>query len=239
MLDPLFRKLGQFTELSDGDKQLLHDAVVDVAQHGPREDLIRQGDRPGRVHLLVEGWAARYKLLPGGERQIMAYLIPGDLCDVHVALLQQMDHSIGTLSRCKVAYMQDKALTRIIEEQPRLAKALWWSALVDEAITREWLVTMGRRQADKRIGHLLCEMLLRCKAVGLTADDSFELPLTQEELGDTLGLSHVHLNRTLQKLRSDGFIGSNGRRMVINDLDALMAFADFDPIYLHQERGRA
>ena len=98
---------------------------------------------------------------------------------------------------------------------------------------------MARRQADKRVSHLFCEMLLRSKAVGLSTDNSFELPLTQEELGDTMGLSGVHMNRTLQKLRSDGLITSQGKRLVINDLARLMEFADFDPIYLHQISGGA
>jgi CRP-like cAMP-binding protein len=238
MPNPLIRKLEQFIKLSDDEKGILEAAISHVVDYGPREDIISQGDRPGHVHLLLEGWAGRYKILQDGERQIMAYLIPGDLCDVHVALLQQMDHSIGTLSRCKVAFIPDRAISSIIEDHPRLNKALWWAMLVDEAIAREWLVTMGRRQADKRVGHLICEMMLRSRAVGLTDDDSFEMPVTQEELADTLGLSHVHMNRTFQKLRGDGWITTNGKRVVVNDIVALQDFADFDPIYLHQENGR-
>jgi CRP-like cAMP-binding protein len=233
--DPLICKLEQFTKkFSDSEKRLIEDAISDIVDYAPRQDIISQGDRPEHVHLLLEGWAGRYKLLPEGERQIMAYLIPGDLCDVHVALLRQMDHSIGALSACKVAFIPDKAITKMTDDHGRLSKALWWSTLVDEAISREWLVTVARRQADKRVSHLFCEMLLRSKAVGLSTDNSFELPLTQEELGDTMGLSGVHMNRTLQKLRSDGLITSQGKRLVINDLARLMEFADFDPMYLHQ-----
>lgn len=239
MANPLIRKLEQFAKLTEADKQILENSVSHVAEYGPREDVISQGEKPDHVHLLLEGWAARYKILPNGERQIMAYLIPGDLCDVHVALLRQMDHSIGTLSRCKIAFVPDRAISTIIEEHPRLSKALWWATLVDEAISREWLVSMGRRQADKRVGHLLCEMMLRSRAVGLTDDDSFDLPVTQEELADTLGLSHVHMNRTFQKLRGDGWITTDGKRVVIKDLPALMEFSDFDRIYLHQENAPA
>ena len=232
--NPLICKLEQFTKFSDSEKRLIEDAISDIVDYAPRQDIISQGDRPEHVHLLLEGWAGRYKLLPEGERQIMAYLIPGDLCDVHVALLRQMDHSIGALSACKVAFIADKAISKMTDDHGRLSKALWWSTLVDEAISREWLVTVARRQADKRVSHLFCEMLLRSKAVGLSSDNSFELPLTQEELGDTIGLSGVHMNRTLQKLRNDGLITSQGKRLVINDLARLMEFADFDPIYLHQ-----
>ena len=110
---------------------------------------------------------------------------------------------------------------------------------MDEAISREWLVNLGRREADKRVGHLICEMLLRSKAVGLTTDDSFVVPLTQEQLGDTMGLSAVHMNRTLQKLRGDGLITSDGKRIVVHDYFKLAEFSGFDPIYLHQMGGRS
>ena len=168
----------------------------------------------------------------------MAFLIPGDLCDVHVALLKQMDHSIGALSACKVAFIPARAISDIIEEHRGLANALWWATLVDEAISREWLVNIGRREAEHRVAHLICEMMLRSRAVGLTDDDSFDLPLTQEELADTVGTSHVHMNRTLQKLRGDGWITTNGKNVLVNDLPALMEFSGFDPTYLHQENGR-
>src|SRR5215207_4764045 len=130
----------------------------------------------------------------------MAYLIPGDLCDIHVTLLDQMDHSIGALSRCKVAYIPRERMATLMTEHRRLSRALWWSVLVDEATLREWLVTMGQRPADKRIAHFLCEMLLRSRAVGLTEDDSFELPLTQEELDDSMGLTTVHINACSKSL---------------------------------------
>jgi CRP-like cAMP-binding protein len=238
VLRPLVRKLEQFEKLSDREKEILEGSVERVQTFGPREDIITQGERPDHVHLLVEGWAGRYKLLPEGDRHIMAYLIPGDLCDVHVTLLRVMDHSIGALSTCKVAFIPRVRIEAIINDHQRLARALWWSTLVDEAVLREWLVTLGQRPANKRVAHLICEMLLRSKAVGLTHDDSFEMPLTQEELGDTMGLSVVHMNRTLQELRRSGLITSEGRRVVVNDVQGLMAFADFDPIYLHQQGER-
>ena len=197
------RKLEKFTTLSDEDKRVLEDAASDTREFGPREDIIREGDRPDYVHLMVEGWAVRYKLLPNGNRAILAYLIPGDLCDIHVTLYE-MDHSIATLSPCKVACIRGETISRIMREHERLPRALWWSTLVNEAILREWLVTVGYLPADKRLAHFICEMLLRTKAVGLTGDDSFELPLTQEELADSIGMSAVHMNRMLQELRGLG-----------------------------------
>lgn len=236
MLDPLIRKLENFAKLSDEDKQTLRDAVQDIREIRPRQDIIREGEAPEHIHLILEGWAVRYKSLAEGERPIMAYLIPGDLCDVQITLLHQMDHSIGTLSRCRVAYLRRDAMEDIMERNRLLARALWWSTLVDEAILREWLVTLGHRPADKRIAHLLCEMLLRSKAVGLTDDDSFDLPPTQEELGDTMGMTAIHMNRMLQDLRRQGLIHTEGKRVVVENLDRLMTFAGFNPNYLHHER---
>jgi CRP-like cAMP-binding protein len=218
---------------------VLDQAVREVRDFGRGKDIIREGDRPDDVHLLLEGWAGRYKVLPNGERPIMAYLIPGDLCDVHVAVLNHMDHSIGALSPCKVAFISRETISQMLSESQRLSRALWWATLVDEAILREWLVTVGHRPADKRLAHLICEMLLRSKAVGLADDNSFELPLTQEELGDTMGLSTVHINRMMQELRGDGLIATKGKRVTINDLNRLMAFSEFNPNYLHQEGARA
>jgi len=125
MLNPLISKLEQFAKLSDEDKRLLEEATHDVAEFGPRHDIINEGDRPEDVHLILEGWAGRYKVLANGDRPIMAYLIPGDLCDIHIALLDQMDHSIGTLSRCKVAFIAREKINKVMEENGRLARALW------------------------------------------------------------------------------------------------------------------
>jgi CRP-like cAMP-binding protein len=235
MLSPLIRKLENFTALSDDDKRAIQDSTREIRQFGPREDIIREGDKPDNVHLILEGWAARYKLLPEGERPIMAFLIPGDLCDIKVTLLDQMDHSIATLSPCKVAYLPRDKLARIMEERPTLSRALWWSMLVDEAILREWLVTVGHRPANKRLAHFICEMMLRSRAVGLSHDDGFSMPLTQEELADTMGMTPVHANRMLKELRDRHLIEIGRRRMIVKDLPRLIEFADFNPNYLHQQ----
>jgi CRP-like cAMP-binding protein len=237
-MNPLFGKLEQFGPLSEEHRTALRDAALEVRSFRPREDIIREGERPDVVHLLLKGWAARYKDLPGGERQIMAFLIPGDLCDIHTTLLDQMDHSIGTLSPAKVAFIARERMEAMLEKGDALSRALWWATLVDEAVLREWLVNLGQRPAEKRLAHMVCEMLLRARAVGLTNDDSFEMPVTQEQLGDALGMSTVHMNRTLQALRAQGLINYHGKRMTIDDLPRLMAFSDFNPNYLHQNGNR-
>ncbi|TPN37857.1 Crp/Fnr family transcriptional regulator [Mesorhizobium sp. B2-3-3] len=231
----LIRKLEHFKKLSDEDKELLAKSVARTVEFGAGSDVIRKGDKPDYVHLLVDGWAGRYKLLPDGGRNIMAYLVPGDLCDVNVALLEEMDHSIGALSACKVALIPLAAIRNVMDENRTLARALWWGTLVDEAVLREWLVTVGSRPAQQRVGHLICEMLIRTEAVGLARGNSFDLPLTQQELADTMGMSLVHMNRTLQALRSKELITTNGHMVTVENLRALIKFSAFDPLYLHQQ----
>ena len=236
MPERLIRKLDNSVKISDEDKRVLNDAARDIREFGPRQGIIREGDKPDHVHLMIEGWAGRYKMLPNGGRSIMAYLIPGDLCDVQVSLLNWMDHSIGTLSAAKVAFIPRAQMDGIIQENGTLARALWWRTLVNESILREWLVTVGHRSGDKRIAHLLCEILLRSRAAGLAHDDSFDLPPTQDELADSMGMSAVHMNRMLQELRREGLITTHGKQVQVRDLDRLMALADFDPNYLHYRR---
>lgn len=233
----MIRKLEQFVRLSTDDKaalsRLASHAVRDVA---PREDVIREGDRPRAVNIILDGFACRYKSLEDGRRQILNFFVPGDVCDPRVFILKEMDHSISSLSALKVAEAPGEAIIELTERFPRVAQALWWSTLVDEAIAREWLVNVGQRSATERMAHLLCELFLRMKGVGLVSEDSCDVPMTQTDLADALGLSAVHTNRTLQELRSLGLIVWKGKRLTIPDLDSLKSLALFNPNYLHLDR---
>lgn len=232
MANLLTRKLEAFGPLPEADRRLLDDVVRKTRDYGAREDLIREGDTPQDVHLVLEGFACRYKLLADGRRHIMAYLVPGDFCDLHVFILRAMDHTIATLSPCKVVTIpRDRVLE--LTNRPAIARALWWCALVDEATLREWLVNIGARSAERRIAHLLCELLVRLRVVGLADGGAYELPLTQTELADTMGLSNVHVNRVLQHLRAEGLITLKDRQLVVQDVPRLEAFSGFDPNYLH------
>ena len=233
MTSPFILKLRHGAELDDEDCRVLECAVAKVERVEADKDLVREGDKPEHVHVVLEGFTVRYKGLPDGQRQIMAYLVPGDMCDMHVAILGEMDHSIGTLTPCRVAYIPHKSIGELTDGHPRINRALWWATLVDEATLREWLVSMGRREADAQMAHLFCELLVRLQTVGLATEDGFELPVTQDELGDTLGLSAVHVNRVLQQLRRDGLITFEGKRLTIHDVERLKAFAEFDASYLH------
>ena len=233
MSTPFIRKLEYAAALSERDRCALESAVSDVRDIPARRDIISQGEKPENVHVLVDGWACRYKLLPDGARQILAFLVPGDFCDLHIAILGEMDHSIATVLKCRVAYVPEKTINELTSKHDTLNRALWWATLVDEGTLREWLANMGRRPADQQLAHLFCELLVRLRAVGYADENSFEFPVTQDELADTLGLSQVHVNRMLQDLRADGRIVLEHRRLTVPDVDRLNAFAGFDPSYLH------
>lgn len=214
------------------DRDLVLSVCDDVRPCGARRDIISEGDRPDHFHLMIEGWSCRYKILPDGSRQITAFLVPGDFCDVHVTLFDQMDHNIGALSDSRVAFISRAQMTRLME-RPRIARALWWSGLVDEAVLRSWIVNLGRRDAFERVGHLICEMHARLRNVGLAQDGGFTMPLTQEELGDATGLTPVHVNRTLRRLREEQLATFSRQRIFIPDVGILREAVSFDPNYLH------
>jgi CRP-like cAMP-binding protein len=236
MSSPLARKLSSFAKLSDDDRAALDRLCTNLTSVRMGSDLITEGDRPEDVFLLVEGWAYRYKMLPDGGRQIVAYLIPGDLCDIHIFILKTMDHAIGLLSDAKVARISKSTMRATMRERLAIAEALFWATLVDEAVLREWLVNLGQRDAFERIAHLFCEMWLRMSQVGLVDSDEFSLPLTQEQLGDTTGLTAVHVNRVLQRMRAEGLITLSARQLTIHSIQRLKDIAGFDPNYLHLDR---
>ena len=235
--DALFRRFRRYARLSDPDRRRVADAARERVRHfGAREDIIREGDAPTGVLLMLEGWACRYKYLEDGRRQIVGLLLPGDLCDLNIFLLREMDHSIATLTAAKVSEIGREAFERLLA-RPRVAEALLWDALVTAAIQREWIVNLGQRHALERTAHLLCEVFLRLRVAGRASGTSCEFPVTQAELADATGLSAVHVNRTLQELRSMRLITLAGRTLTIHDMDALMQAALFNPNYLHLERG--
>ena len=228
----LTRKLEKFAPLSADERRLLDDIVKKSRSVTARTDMVHEGQVSKDVRLILEGFACRYKLLKNGKRQIVAYLVPGDFCDLNVFILKAMDHSIGTLSPCRVV---DIPRHRILElmERTGIARAIWYATLVDEATLREWLLNVGQREALRRIGHLFCELLARLRVVGLVTNNSYELPLTQTEIGDTTGLTNVHVNRCLQQLRDKGLIEYKSQHITIKDLAGLTEFTGFNPNYLH------
>ncbi|WP_158808823.1 Crp/Fnr family transcriptional regulator [Beijerinckia sp. L45] len=230
-MSPWVRKLDHFAPLSPSDRLVLEEISTGGETHEAGILLAQAGDALEGIFVVVEGLACSFKLRSDGARQITAYLVPGDFCDVDVAP-QIMDHCFGTLSACRIAKVSRETLRQVKQGRPAVAEALHISALVDEATLREWLMNIGRRSAEERIAHLFCELSTRMQAVGLVEDNSFRLPLTQFDLGDTLGLSYVHVNRTLQVLRQQGLIVLRGKTLTILDAAGLKALAEFNPGYL-------
>jgi CRP-like cAMP-binding protein len=204
-----------------------------VREIDARRDLLREGDPPKNVFLVLDGWACRYKTLPDGRRQIVSFFVPGELCDLNVYMLKQMDHSIGAITRLKVAEIGPDEFEQFMHKSPRITQALYWDGLVSLAIQREWTLNVGQRTAYERIAHLLVELFLRLRIAGLSDGNSCDFPLTQLDIADATGLTAVHVNRTLQELRKAKLIELQSRTLTIPDLDALKSAGLFNDNYLH------
>ncbi|MDZ4370462.1 MAG: Crp/Fnr family transcriptional regulator [Phenylobacterium sp.] len=237
MVDLLVRKLERYVRLSPAEKSALKLAAGDtVRTYAARQDIVCEGDNPTTVNVMLAGHASRYKTLKDGRRQIVAFFLPGDLCDARVFVLKAMDHSIGAISPVRLAEIPAQRFIALTDDFPRLTRALWWNTLVAEAIAREWILSVGQRSALERMAHLLCELFVRLDVVGLVRGDACELPLTQTDLAEALGISGVHANRTLQILRASGLITFRGGVLTIHDLKGLMEVGLFNGAYLHLER---
>jgi CRP-like cAMP-binding protein len=241
MANPLLMKLEQFASLGERDRQEL-DALVTgrCVSFRPREDILTEGEHVEEIHIVVSGLAARYKDLAGGERQIMAFLIPGDICDLEVFVLEEMDHGICAISETSCAVVPAAKIKELLTERTSLTQALWWSTMTDSAVLRERIIDHGRRDAHERIAHIFYEMLIRYRVVGQAEGNAIPFPLTQEELADATGLTPVHVNRTLRQLREEGLIELRSKVLRVPDPAELKRAARFNPNYLHlrkAERG--
>lgn len=231
--EQLVRRLQAIHVLQTEDVAALADLPLRFKDVPQNNDLVREGDQPSESCLIVEGFACRYKILREGQRQIFSFHIPGDLPDLQSLHIETMDHNLGAITPCRVAYIPHASLSHAMQTRPNLASAFWRDTLVDAAVFREWLAGVGRRSAYQRIAHLICEVFTRLSSVGLAEGSEFTMPTTQVEIADSLGLSNVHVNRTLQRLRAQRLIITRGTNWVISDWDALRLAGEFDAAYLH------
>jgi CRP-like cAMP-binding protein len=236
MIEYLIRKIELRDQLSDEEKRILSAAIGPARDVGPNRDIIREGDRPTESTLVLEGYTLRQQVLTEGARQITAIHIPGDFVDLHSFLIKTMDHSVTTLTPCKIAGVPHVKLQEICEQHPHLARLLWLLTLIDAAIHRRWLTAMGRQSALAHTAHLLCEMYVRQKEILPLTDATFRMPLTQAKLADVLGLSAVHTNRIVRDLREGGFVDWQGDRVTVRDWEGLSELAEFDPTYLSMQK---
>jgi CRP-like cAMP-binding protein len=228
----LARKLQSYDVVSEREIEVLEQAVKGARAFESGQEMVKTDDRPHYSSVLVEGWAARAKTLENGGRQITAIHIPGDFVDLHSFLLHKMDHSVVALSPCRIVTVPHEKLREITEREPHLARLLWLNTMVDAAIHRNWIVAMGRLTAASRLAQLVCELYVRLEAVEAANGGEFEFPLTQPVVADALGLSLVHVSRTLREIRSRGLIAWRARTVKILEWERLVEFAQFDPTYL-------
>lgn len=235
-LDRLLMKLRARDVMSDEEEAVLRDAVGEIHDLPPGKLIVRAGVTLSQCTLLYEGYVCRFRDLADGQRQIMELHVPGDFLDLHSFLLKQLEHNVGTMTRVRYASVPHEAIKRITEDYPHLARMLWFSTLLDAAIHRERILSVGRRSAVARIAHLFCELYVRLGVVGLTESETYRLPLTQADLADATGLTSVHVNRMLKKLRDDGMMTFRGGEVAIHDWPRLQRVAEFDDTYLYLER---
>jgi CRP-like cAMP-binding protein len=236
MIERLLRKLAARDDISPEEEATLIDLITDVEDVPARKTVIRKGERLNRSILLLDGLMCRYKDLRNGRRQITALHVPGDFLDLHGFTLKQLDHDVMSLAPSRVAYASHEKLTRLTETHPHLTRMLWFSTNLDAAMHREWELTLGQRNGSARAAHLLCELRERLDIVGMLSGNDFDLPINQTEMGECIGLTVVHTNRVLRELREEGAATFAKGRVVIQDLEKLKSWAEFDPSYLYLGR---
>jgi CRP-like cAMP-binding protein len=234
IVETLIRALERRDVLSDRERAALVKGIAEVRIHAPGDTLIRAGATAEYSTLLVDGLLGRVFYMSEGKRQIVAMHVPGDFVDLHSLLLKRLDHDVVALSEVRVALVPHLVLRKLTETEPHLARMLWLLTVIDAAIHREWIGRLGH-SAAVRIAHLLCELQMRFAVVGLATPQGFPIDLTQADLGDMTGLTPVHINRTLRKLREANLAVVRDGYASIPDLAKLREFAGFDPTYLYLE----
>ena len=235
MIEKLLMKLGARDTITPEEAAALRASVGAVKEAPADKTIIRAGEVIEESTLLIDGLMCRYKDLRSGSRQISELHVAGDFVDLHSFTLKRLDHSIMTLTPCRFALVPHERLKAITEQFPHLTRVLWFSTNLDAAIHREWVLSLGRRPALARTAHLMCELYYRFRVVGMTDGLSYELPITQTDLAECLGLTPVHVNRTLKALRDRGLVTFRNGLVAIDDLAGLEAVAEFTTTYLSLE----
>jgi CRP-like cAMP-binding protein len=232
----LAMKLRARDDISAVEEKVLLEAIGEVREVNAGRVMVHHGTSVEISTLLIDGIAVRFKDLASGERQIQEIHIAGDFVDLHGFLLKRLDHNIGALTNCRIGIVPHPNLKRITENHPHLSRMLWFSTMLDAAIQRETILSVGRRSAIARVAHLLCELGIRLKIIGIGDARRFPLPVKQADLADATGLTSVHVNRMLKQLRDEGLLTFRKGEVVIHDWERLARVAEFDSAYLHLER---
>jgi CRP-like cAMP-binding protein len=221
--------------LEAADHDALFSACDDIRAVNAGTDLLRQRTTTNDLYILLEGWAARYRLMEDGSRHIRALALPGDICNVDALRFDALDYGVMMLTSGTVAVLPRHRADVLLAARPAIGYAFWSLALAENSILAEWSASIGRRSAQQRVAHFLCELLVRLTAIGEADGFAFDLPLTQEQIGDSLGLTGVHVNRTVNSLRLMGLVTVHHRRVTIHGWSELSALCGFRPAYLRLE----
>jgi CRP-like cAMP-binding protein len=236
MIERHLMKLRARDDISPAEEQEIRSLISHTVEVGPDRTFIRAGQEVRESTLLLDGWMTRAKDLPSGQRQLSELQIAGDFTDLHGFTLKRLDHDIVTITQCTLAVVPHERLKAMTENFPHLTRVYWLMTNMDAAVHREWTLSLGRRTALSRMAHLFCELLVRLEIVGLASNGAYDFPLTQVELSECLGLTAVHVNRTLQELRRMNLIEVRERRVEVLDAAGLKKVAEFDPNYLNLEK---
>ncbi|MEA3040548.1 MAG: hypothetical protein QOC65_37 [Sphingomonadales bacterium] len=232
---PMVRKFERRARLADDDRDALLALPHQLRRVSAGAHIIRDGDKPDYCCLLLSGFAYRHKITGEGGRQVLSLHLAGDFVDLQNGLLEVSDHNVQMLTDGDVAFVPREAIKALALARPAIGVAMWVDTLVDSAIFREWVVNVGRRDARTRIAHILCEFSLRLQEAGLAENHRYELPMTQEQLADAVGLTSVHVNRVLRQLGEEGLISRNKRAITIEDWARMRDAGDFNERYLHYD----
>jgi CRP-like cAMP-binding protein len=235
MVTRLFLQTHRTPVLSDDDAAALEAAAARTIDYPAKRVIVRENVPLTQCTLLLSGFIERFKDTPEGRRQILAIHIPGDFVDLHSYPLKHLEHSVAALTPVTVVTFPHPEVRKLTERSATLTELLWRSTLIDAAINREWIVSVGARGAAVRLAHLLCEMFVRLERIGMTRGQEFDFPVTQIDLADATGLTAVHANRMLRQLRENGLVEFRQGLVRIFDWPALKDFAGFDPRYLFMD----
>lgn len=232
----LMSRVGHYVDLNESDFENLTDLPHRMEVRRPGEEIVAIGDIIDFVFVVESGWAIRYRILDDGRRQIVNFMLPGACFDMMSMAYAKADHSVSAATEVTLRRIKSSDFLRAISAQPRLATAFWWVAIQEEAILREQIIRIGRRSAKERVAHLLLELNRRIAAIEGRLTDFINLPFPQALFADALGLSVVHVSRTLTKLKAEGMIATGPGGIEIVEREKMSEMCDFDSRYLHLER---
>ncbi len=225
MPHPLFVKLGRFLHLTQAEQEYLVRLFSNQDTFAPKAQIVRAGEPVNGAYLVAEGWAVRSRTLPDGRRQILNFILPGDFCDPTTFVESNAVNSITAMTELRVTRINRQQVLDLVTHSPRLGAAFWWHETYESTMTRAHLVAVGRMNAFERIAYLLRELESRLQIISRVQGSTFHFPGTQSDLADALGLSNVHVSRTLRRLSLEGILKISGSGITILDTGRLASCA--------------